>query len=52
VPLGLSHLLDLSRVDVVAAADDQVLLAVDDLEVAVLVDAAPVSAVEPAGSSL
>jgi hypothetical protein len=31
------HLLDLARVDVVAAADDEVLLAVDDEEVAVLV---------------
>jgi hypothetical protein len=36
----VEHLLDLARVDVVAAADDQVLLAVDDEEVAVLVDPA------------
>src|SRR3954464_12781826 len=52
---GLGHggvlvedLLDLARVDVVAAADDHVLLAVDDEEVAVLVDAGHVARVEPA----
>src|SRR3954462_13629221 len=52
---GLEHalvlvedLLDLARVDVVAAADDQLLLAVDDEEVAVLVDLAHVAGVEPA----
>ena len=33
----VEHLLDLARVDVQPAADDQVLLAVDDEEVAVLV---------------
>src|SRR3954447_18160397 len=52
---GLGHrgmlvedLLDLARVDVVAAADDQLLLAVDDEEVAVLVDLGHVATVEPA----
>ena len=52
---GLAHrgvlvedLLDLARVDVVAAADDELLLAVDDEEVAVLVDAADVAGAEPA----
>src|SRR6476469_6712903 len=43
----VEHLLDLARVDVVAAADDQVLLAVDDVEVALLVDAGHVAGVEP-----
>ena len=46
----VEHLLDLARVDVVAAADDQVLLAVDDVEVAVLVGAGHVAAVEPAAA--
>ena len=36
----VQRLLDLSRIDVVPAADDQVLLAVDDVVVAVGVDAA------------
>jgi hypothetical protein len=44
----VEDLLDLARVDVVAAADDHVLLAVDDEEVAVLVDAGHVARVEPA----
>src|SRR3954453_6261638 len=44
----VEHLLDLARVDVVAAADDHVLLAVDDEEVPVLVDLRHVAAVEPA----
>src|SRR5579872_7486103 len=44
----VEHLLDLARVDVVAAADDQVLLAVHDVEVAVLVDPGQVAGVEPA----
>src|SRR3954453_2968745 len=43
----VEDLLDLARVDVVAAADDQVLLAVDDEEAAVLVDPRHVAAVEP-----
>jgi hypothetical protein len=43
----VQDLLDLPRVDVVAAADDQVLLAVDDGEVAVLVDPADVAGAEP-----
>src|SRR5918997_5477275 len=52
---GLEHalvlvedLLDLARVDVVAAADDQLLLADHDEEVAVLVDLGHVARVEPA----
>src|SRR6185437_638820 len=44
----VEHLLDLARVDVVAAADDQLLLAVHDVEVAVLIDAAHVAGVQPA----
>src|SRR6185437_6527703 len=40
--------LDLARVDVVAAPDDQVLFAVDDVEVAVFVDPGQVPAAEPA----
>src|SRR5829696_7900146 len=44
----VEHLLDLARVDVVAAADDHVLLAVDDEEVAVLVDLRHVPGAEPA----
>ena len=44
----VEHLLDLARVDVVAAADDQVLLAVDDEEVAVLVHLGHVAGAEPA----
>src|SRR3954454_9448286 len=44
----VEDLLDLARVDVVAAADDHVLLAVDDEEVAVLVDLGHVARVEPA----
>ena len=43
----VEHLLDLARVDVVAAADDHVLLAVDDEVVAVGIDAADVAGVEP-----
>src|SRR5271163_952608 len=35
--VGVQHLFDLAGVDVVAAPDDEVLLAVDDEEVAVLV---------------
>ena len=52
---GLCHgwvtekdLLDLARIDVVAAADHQVLLAVDDEQIAVLVDISQVAGVEPA----
>ena len=44
----VERLLDLPRVDVVAAADDHVLHAVDDEEVAVLVAVAEVAGVEPA----
>src|SRR4029434_5846246 len=44
----VQHFLDLPRVDVVAAPDDQVLFAVDDVEVAVLVLAGQVAGPEPA----
>src|SRR3954447_10046380 len=44
----VEDLLDLARIDVVATADDHVLLAVDDEEVAVLVDLCHVAGVEPA----
>src|SRR4029453_15910993 len=44
----VEHLLELPRVDVVAAANDQLLLAVDDEEVAVLVDAPDVAGPKPA----
>jgi hypothetical protein len=44
----VEDLLDLARVDVVAAADDHLLLAVDDEEVAVVVDLAHVAGAEPA----
>src|SRR4051794_21962497 len=44
----VEHLLDLPRVDVEAAADDQLLLAVDDVEVAVLVDPGHVPGPQPA----
>ena len=42
------HLLDLARVDVEAAPDDQVLLAVDDRDEAVVVFGAEVAGAEPA----
>src|ERR1700677_5382595 len=44
----VEDLLDLARVHVVAAADDQVLLPVDDVEVAAGVDPGQVAGVEPA----
>ena len=43
-------LLDLDRVDVLAAGDDHVLLAVDERDVAVVVDLAEVAGVEPAAA--
>src|SRR3954464_4765022 len=46
----VEDLLDLARGHVVAAADDQVLLAVDDEEVTVLVDTGHVAGVEPAAA--
>src|ERR1700709_525228 len=46
----VEHLLDLARVDVVAAADDQVLLAIYDVEVALLVALRHVPRVEPAAA--
>src|SRR5712691_6985484 len=44
----VDDLLDLTRVDVEAASDDHLLLAIDDEEEAVLVDIAQVAGVEPA----
>src|SRR6202042_2165591 len=44
----VEHFLDLPRVDVVAAADDQVFFPVHDVEIAVLVGPGQVTAVEPA----
>ena len=41
------HRLDVAGVDVVAAPDDHVLLATDDIQVAVLVEAGEVAGVEP-----
>ena len=49
VGMLVEHLLDLARVDVVAAPDDQVLLAIHDEEVPVLVDLGHVAGAEPAG---
>ena len=46
--VGPDHLLDFARVDVEAAADDHVLLAVGDVEVAVGVEVADVAGVQPA----
>ena len=43
------HLLDLARVDVLAAADHHVLDAADDVDVAVRVHHAEVAGVHPAG---
>jgi hypothetical protein len=50
VTLGVREqdVLDVARVDVEAVADDEVLDAVDDVEVAVLVEVADVAGVEPA----
>src|SRR5438094_1097580 len=45
--MRVQRLLDLARIDVVSRDDDQLLLAVDDVEVAVLVHARDVSGVEP-----
>ena len=44
----MRQVFDVRRVDVVAAADDQVLHAADDLQVAVRVETAQVAAQEPA----
>ena len=44
----IEHLLDLARVDVVAAADDHLLLAIDEEEVAALVEPAEITGGEPA----
>ena len=43
----VEHLLDLARVDVEAAADDHLLLAVDDEEIAVVVDPGQIAGVKP-----
>jgi hypothetical protein len=45
----VEDLFDLARVHVVAAADDQILLAIND-EVPVLVDLADVTGLEPPGA--
>src|SRR6476646_10533714 len=44
----VQHLFDLPRVDVVSAADDQILLPVDDVVIAVLVHPPDVAGAEPA----
>src|SRR5207248_2114521 len=41
------QILDLRRMDVVAAADDQILLAADDLEIAVRIEPAEIARHEP-----
>ena len=46
--VGVEDLLDLARVDVISAADDEVLLAVDDEQVAVPVDGGDIAGVQPA----
>jgi len=46
--VGIEDVLDLARVDVVAAADDQVLLAVDDEVEAVLIAESEIPGVKPA----
>ncbi len=46
--MPVRDLLDVAGIDVVAAADDQVFLAADDLQVAVLVETAEIAAQEPA----
>ena len=46
--MGRDEVLDLGRIDVLAARDDQVVLAVDDVDVAVLVPASHVAGVQPA----
>jgi hypothetical protein len=44
----IQHLFDLARIDVGTAADDQLLLAVDDLQIAVTVEHADIAGGEPA----
>ena len=46
--MAVQHLLDLDRVDVLAAGDDHVLLAVDERQIAVLAELAQVASEEPA----
>ena len=46
--VGVQHVLDLARVHVVPAADDELLLAADDEQEPVLVEIAEVTGVEPA----
>src|SRR5659263_285624 len=48
--VGVEDLLDLARVDVVAAADDQILLPVDDEQEVLVVLIAQVAGVEPAAA--
>jgi hypothetical protein len=42
------HLLDLSRVDVLAAGDDEIVPAVDHVEIPVVIEVARVSSAKPA----
>src|SRR3954451_17699311 len=46
--MRVQRLLDLARVDVVAAADDQLLLAVDEEQIALFVEAADIAGRQPA----
>jgi hypothetical protein len=48
----VEDVLDLARVDVESAADDELLLAVDDEEVTVLVDPGYVAGAEPPAESI
>ena len=48
--MGVQHVLDLGRVDVVAAADDELLAPADDEQEPVLVEVAEVTGVEPAAA--
>src|SRR5271166_2450057 len=47
----IQDLLDLARIDIEPAADDHVLLPVDNVEVAILVDSAEVTGAEPAAGN-
>ena len=46
--MGQQHVLDVARIDVEAAANDEVLDAVNDVEVAVVIEVADVAGVQPA----
>src|SRR3954470_2234093 len=47
---GFDHLLDLGRIDIESAGDDEVALPVDDIQVSVLLSIADVSGAEPSVS--